>query len=96
MKSWRLQGEIALARQQRDEAAGLAATGAGPGPDIGNPTQLWKTHLALGRLYADTQRPEHARQAQNAAREVIDQVLVRLQEPGLRSSLTRLQQRLLL
>ena len=52
--------------------------------------------ISLGRWYTATQRPEHARQAQNAAHEVIDQVLVGLQEPGLRSSLTRLQQHLLL
>jgi len=64
--------------------------------DIGHPTQLWKTHLALGRWDTATQCPEHARQAQNAAHEVIDHVLAGLQEPGLRSSLTRLQQHLLL
>ena len=96
VKSWRLQGEIALARQQWDEAAGWLQQALALAQDIGHPTQLWKTHLALGRWYTATQRPEHARQAQNAAHEVIDQVLVGLQEPGLRSSLTRLQQHLLL
>ena len=59
--SWRLQGEIALARQQWDEAAGWLQQALALAQDIGHPTQLWKTHLALGRWYSATQRPEHAK-----------------------------------
>jgi tetratricopeptide (TPR) repeat protein len=54
---------------------------------IGNPTQLWKTHLALGRLYDATKNPERARAAFRSAREVIDRVKASLQNPGLRASL---------
>jgi hypothetical protein len=63
---------------------------------VGNPTQLWKTPLALGRLHAETRRPEQARQEYSAAREVIDRMIESLQEPGLRTSLTHMQQRILL
>ena len=96
VKGWRLQGEIALAHQQRDEAEGWLRQAMAQAQDVGNPTQLWKTHLALGRLHAETQHPEQARQEYRAAREVIDRLLARLQEPGLRTSLAHLQQHILL
>jgi predicted ATPase len=48
-----------------------------------------KADLALGRLYAEARRPDHARQAYQAAREVIEWVKVNLQDPGLRASLER-------
>src|SRR5215216_6350447 len=54
---------------------------------VGNPTQLWKTHLALGRLHAKTQHQEQVRQEYDAAREVIDRLRASLQEPGLCASL---------
>ena len=96
IKGWRLQGEIALARQQRDEAEGWLRQALALAQVVGNPTQLWKTHLALGRLHAETQHPEQERQEYGAAREVINRLRESLQEPGLRASLARLQQRILL
>jgi class 3 adenylate cyclase/tetratricopeptide (TPR) repeat protein len=96
IKGWRLQGEIALARQQRDEAVGWLRQAQALAQVVGNPTQLWKTHLALGRLHAENQHPEQERQEYGAAREVLDRLWEGLQEPGLRASLARLQQRILL
>jgi tetratricopeptide (TPR) repeat protein len=96
IKGWRLQGEIAFARRQRGEAEGWLRQALALAQTVGNPTQLWKTHLALGRLHAETQRPEPERQEYDAAHEVIDRLRESLQEPGLRASLTRLQQRILL
>jgi hypothetical protein len=54
---------------------------------IGNPTQLWKTHLALGRLHAAAKQPEQARQAYQAAREVIERVKATLRNSELRTGL---------
>jgi hypothetical protein len=54
---------------------------------VGNPTQLWKTHLALGRLHVEAKRPEQAQQAYQAAREVIERVRAKVQSPELRASL---------
>ena len=96
IKGWRLQGEIALARQQRDEAESWLRQAQALAQVVGNPTQLWKTHLALGRLHAETQHQEREQQEYSAAREVIDRLRENLQEPGLRTSLARLQQRILL
>ncbi|HSX82807.1 MAG TPA: tetratricopeptide repeat protein, partial [Candidatus Saccharimonadia bacterium] len=83
----RLRGEIALARQQRDEAAVWLHQALTRAQTLGNPTQLWKTHVALGRLQTAARRPEQARQAYDAARQVIEQVKARLQNPALRVSL---------
>jgi class 3 adenylate cyclase/tetratricopeptide (TPR) repeat protein len=87
VKGYRLKGEIALARRQWDEAEGTLRQALTIAEAIGNPTQLWRTHLALGRLYAVTKKPERARQAYQSAREVIDRVKASLQNPGLRASL---------
>ena len=87
MKGWRLLGEIALARRQWDEAEGALRQALTIAQAIGNPTQLWKTHLAYGRLQTATRKPEQAQQAYHAAREVIERVKGSLQNPGLRASL---------
>ena len=89
VKGWRLRGDIALARRQRDEAAGWLQQALTLAQTIGNPTQLWKTHLALGHLHAEARRPEQARQAYQDARAVIEQVKANVQNPELRASLER-------
>jgi len=87
VKGWRLRGEIALARRERDEGGAALRQALTIAQAIDNPTQLWKTHFALGRLHSETKKPELARQAYRAAREVIDGIKARLQNPGLRASL---------
>jgi class 3 adenylate cyclase/tetratricopeptide (TPR) repeat protein len=86
VKGWRLTGEIALARRQWDEAEGLLRQALTLAQFIGNPTQIWKTHLALGRLYAERHQPDAARQAYQAAREIIDKMVGSLREPRLRDN----------
>jgi class 3 adenylate cyclase/tetratricopeptide (TPR) repeat protein len=87
VKGWRLLGEIARARRQWDEAAGWLQQALALAQTIGNPPQLWKTHLALGHLHAEARRPEQAWQAYHAARQVIERVKASVQNPGLRASL---------
>jgi tetratricopeptide (TPR) repeat protein len=87
VKGWRLTGEIALARRQWDEAAQWLRRALELAQAVGNPPQLWKTHLALGRLHTEAKRPEPARQAYGAARAVIEQVKARVQTPELRANL---------
>jgi class 3 adenylate cyclase/tetratricopeptide (TPR) repeat protein len=87
VKGYRLRGEIALARGQWDEAEEALRRALAIAQAIANPTQLWKTHLAFGRLHSETKKPEAARQAYRAAREVIDRIKAGLQNPELRASL---------
>jgi len=87
VRGWRLRGEIALARRQWDEAAGWLQQALTLAQAVGNPTQHWKTHLALGWLHTEARRRAQAQQAYRAAHEVIDGVKANLQDPGLRASL---------
>lgn len=87
VKGLRLKGEIAQARRQWDEAENEFRQAVTIAEAIGNPTQLWKSHLALGRLHAETKKPELAQHAFQAARGVIERMKESLQNPGLRSSL---------
>jgi tetratricopeptide (TPR) repeat protein len=89
VKGWRLLGEIALACRQRDEAVGLLQQALTLAQTIGNPTQLWKTHLALGRLHAAARQPEQARQAYRATRAVIERVKAHLRNSELRAGLEK-------
>jgi class 3 adenylate cyclase/tetratricopeptide (TPR) repeat protein len=87
VKGWRFKGEIALARRQWDEAQHSFRQALTIAQAIGHPTQLWKSHLALGQLHTDTKKPELAEQEFQAAREIIDRIKGSLQNPGLRASL---------
>jgi len=87
VKGWRLKGEIALERRHWDAAENAFRQALATAQAIGNPTQLWKSHLALGRLYTDTKKPELAGREIRSAQEVIDRTKRSLRNPGLRASL---------
>jgi tetratricopeptide (TPR) repeat protein len=87
IRGGRLKGEIALARRQWDEAERSLRQALTTAQAIGNPTQPWKTHLALGQLQAEAKRREQARRSFQAARAVVDRVKANLQNPVLRASL---------
>jgi tetratricopeptide (TPR) repeat protein len=87
VKGWRLKGEIARARRQWDEAENDFRQARMIAEAIGNPTQLCKTHLALGQLYTETKKPELAQHAFQAAQAVIDRMKANLRSPVLRASL---------
>jgi tetratricopeptide (TPR) repeat protein len=87
VKGWRLRGEIALARYHWDEAENAFRQALAIAQAIGNPTQLWKSHLAFGRLYTDSKKPELAGEEFRSAQAVIDRMKGSLRTPGLRASL---------
>lgn len=89
VKGWRLRGEIATIRRQWDDAEAALREALPIAQVIGNPTQLWKTHVAIARLHAATKGTNAARQAYQKAREVIDHVREGLRDPELRASLER-------
>jgi Tetratricopeptide repeat len=86
-QGWRLTGEVALARRQWHEAERWLQEALSVAQAIGNPTQLWKTHLALGQVHAAAKRRELAQQSFQAVRAVIDGMKATLLNPGLRASL---------
>ena len=86
---WRLAGDIARSRRHWDDAErglGEAMTAAHA---VGNPTQLWKTHLAVGRLAAARGRHDGARGAYSAARGVIERMKASLRDEHLRAAVER-------
>jgi tetratricopeptide (TPR) repeat protein len=86
-KGWRLRGHIALARRQSDDAETAYRQVLTIAEAIGNPTQLWTTRAALGRLHAARGRHDLAREAYRAARDVVDRVKGALRDERLRASL---------
>ena len=87
VKGWRLHGEIAKARRMWEDAHRALREALAVAEFLGNPTQLWKTHMAIGGLHSQLKTPEAAQQAYEAARNVIEQIKSRLHNPGLRTSL---------
>ena len=85
----RLKGEIALRQHRWDDAEGALRQALDLALAIGNPTQLWKTHLALGRLWTERKQPGAAQAACQAARAVVDQIRGSLRAPQLRDSLDK-------
>jgi class 3 adenylate cyclase/tetratricopeptide (TPR) repeat protein len=83
---WRLRGEFAFARRRWDDAQHAFQQALHIAGSIDNPTQLWKTHVALARLDDGRHRPDLARRHWDAARGVIKRVLDHLRHPGLRAS----------
>jgi len=87
VRGWRLAGEIALAQRRWEEAEQALRHALTFAETIGNPTQLWKTHVALGRLFAEAKQPEEAQRAYRAAKTVIEHVRGSLTDPRLRAGL---------
>jgi tetratricopeptide (TPR) repeat protein len=87
VKGWRLRGETARTRRLWDDAGHAFREALAVAEDIGHPTQLWMTHMALGRLHAERHTPRAAREAYDAARHVIERTKSGLQNAGLRASL---------
>jgi tetratricopeptide (TPR) repeat protein len=81
---WRLRGEIAKVRLHWEEAEEALRKALTYAKRVGNPTQLWKTHLTLGQLYRDTRRIDGARSSFAAARQVIDGIGQSLQTAELK------------
>jgi len=87
VKGWRLKGEIAAARKKWDEAQAALQEALRIAERISNPTQLWKTHFAMGGLYTASAKPQKASISYQAARSVIDRVKGGLQSQDLRAAL---------
>jgi len=89
VRGWRLKGEIAMARLQWEEAEEALRKALSLAKWVGNPTQLWKTQMALGELYRDTRRAEQGRASFAAASKVIDGIGQNLQTPELKEGFER-------
>lgn len=87
VKGWRLKAEIAVARKQYKEADAAFQKALSIAQFISNPTQLWKTHLAMGKFYSENDGQKKAEESYRAARDVIDGLKTGLQNSELHDSL---------
>jgi tetratricopeptide (TPR) repeat protein len=86
VKGWRLAGEIARTERNWDAAQGHLRTSRDLAVSLGNPVQLWKSELALGRCLQDAGRVDDARQAFQRAFTVMQRVRERLRDERLRQA----------
>jgi len=86
VKGWRLHGELALARRRWDDAEHALRQALEVAQSIDNPTQLWKTHVALASLGTGRHRRDLAQQEWEAARQVINRIRDNIRHPGLSTS----------
>jgi tetratricopeptide (TPR) repeat protein len=89
VKAWRLKGEIAMVRRRWEESEAALRQALQIALTIASPTQLWKTHLAVGRLHSEAKRSDLARSAYREARAVVEQIRAGFRSPELRFSFER-------
>jgi class 3 adenylate cyclase/tetratricopeptide (TPR) repeat protein len=86
---WRLTGDIARVGRHWDQAVRALGEAMTTARGVGNPTQLWKTHVALGRLPSATGRRREAAESYRSAREILERMKLGLRDEALGSSLER-------
>ncbi|HEV8144510.1 MAG TPA: tetratricopeptide repeat protein, partial [Methylomirabilota bacterium] len=85
--AWRIKGEGATVRRAWNEADEALRRALAIAETIGQPRQLWLSHLALGHLQTALGKKDEARERYRAALGVITTVRERTREPGLRAGL---------
>jgi len=84
VRAWRLRGQISLARGQFEEAETEMYRALTQAKELGNPTQLWKTHQALGNLQCLRGKSEKARAEFQAALKVVEGIAEGLTDSALK------------
>jgi class 3 adenylate cyclase/tetratricopeptide (TPR) repeat protein len=83
----RLTGEVATTRRRWDDANAALRESLAIAQAIGEPRQTWKSLAALGRLHRGRGESDAAYRHYRAARDLVDQILSGLSEPGLHRGL---------
>jgi len=86
VKGRRLRGQAFLSQGKLDDAGREFSIALEVAQQIGNPTQLWKTHAAIGDLYSAQERLDDAGNAYQKAITVIQQIADNLTDQSLRET----------
>jgi hypothetical protein len=89
VKGWRLAAEIARAAHDWDVAEDHFRKSRDLAAALGNPTQLWKSEIALGSFFNEAGRADEARRSFQRALDVMQRVLDGLREERLRTALDK-------
>jgi class 3 adenylate cyclase/tetratricopeptide (TPR) repeat protein len=84
-RGWRLSAELARARRQWDDAQVACRRALAVAGELGNPPELWKAHVALGRLHTERGESHAAREAYRTAGVVVENIRSHLRDPRLRA-----------
>jgi len=90
VRGCRVRGQIALAERRWDDAERVLKEALGVARFIRNPTQLWRTHVDLGRLHAAQGRDDLAHADWTEARRVVEGRRDQASNPEIRAALTSL------
>jgi hypothetical protein len=82
-----VKGESAKMRLHWDEAEEALHQSLAIAQEIDEPRQLWKSHVAIGRLNRERKRVEAADRSYGAAKAILEPLLKSVREQGLRAGL---------
>lgn len=85
--AWLVLGEASIARRKWEEAERWLGKARDLARSIGHQPQLWRSHFALGQLYAEIRRANASRLEYRAALSVVEQIKRNTKDPGLCKSL---------
>jgi tetratricopeptide (TPR) repeat protein len=85
ISAWMLLGDAALARGDQKDAEKWLRQALKLARAIRHPPQLWRSHLALSRLYAETKRDHLARRQNMAALAAVEEIKRSTTAPDLRN-----------
>src|SRR5262249_52255603 len=86
IRGHRLVADVALASHRPQEAEEPLRQALAIAEAIGNPTQLWKTHVSCRRLYRALGRPDAAHAAQAVAWTIVERIRASLSSPAARTT----------
>jgi tetratricopeptide (TPR) repeat protein len=84
VRAWCLRGQILSARGQLEEAEAEMHRALTQAKQLGNPTQLWKTHQALGKLRLEQGKSDEARAQFQTALKVVQGIAEGLTDAALK------------
>ncbi len=84
VRAQRLQGTIFAAREKPEEAQEEFRQALEIAEELGNPTQLWRTHQALGIIYRGNGNETKAGQQFGKSLAVVEDIAAGLSDPGLK------------
>jgi len=86
-RAWRIKGETAMRQRRWDAAKEALRQSLAIAQEIDEPRQLWKSHVAIGRLNRELKKVEAAERSERAANEILERLSRNTRDPGLLAGL---------
>ncbi len=86
VRGWRLKASVDAHRLNWEDAEASLRRALTLAESLGNPTQLWRTQLAMSQLLVDTKQADKARAVEQSAQDTLDRIGARLRGQNLRDA----------